>query len=362
MKRKINFSAGPATLPQEILEQAQAELLNWDNSGVSILEAGHRTKQVMQLIKSVEIKLREVINIPDDYHVLFLPAPARSQFAMLPQNFLGDHEAGGYLVSGLWSKLAFEECKKLKKAQLVNEIVPNFLSLPEISNKDFSHLKYLYYTPNETVDGIQFPKLPDNNFSLPLIADMTSFFLMEPIDFNKYSMIFSGAQKNLSNASLTIVIIKDAFLKTIPKNNTVPSFMDYNIQIAQDSLFATPPVFNIYLAGKMLSWIETQGGVTGLFEKNKQKAKYLYDYLDNSSFYNCEIDIKSRSYINVCFKLINSELTELCFEYLESKQFYGIRGHRQKGGLRISMYNAIPLSAVKELVSQLEQFAEKFSC
>lgn len=362
MKTKIyNFGAGPAMLPEPILQKAQEEFLNWKDHGISILELGHRTPQFTQLLEHAEQSLRELLNIPENYQVLFLGGAARMQFAMIPMNFLSPQEQAGYIVTGIWSQMALQEAQHLKNAYCIVSSEGNgFKSIP---TADSLHIKketaYIYYTPNETVNGVRFPYVPQIA-SIPLIADMTSCLLSEPIDIKQYGLIFAGAQKNIANAGLTIVIVRDDLLEKLP-TPVVPTMMNYKIQAENHSLYATSPVFNCYLAEKMFNWIKERGGVSALFEQNCLKAAKLYQYLDSTDFYVTTVEKEARSIVNICFSLKKQELEQKFITQAEQQGLYALKGHRYVGGLRASLYNAMPMAGVDSLIHFMFQFEKENS-
>lgn len=345
--RAFNFGAGPATLPLEILEEAQDELLNWQNSGMSILEIGHRTTLYQQLMLDLNQAFRDLLAIPDNHHVLFLGGPARLQFATIPLNFLGSHQQGAYIVTGLWSSLALAEAKRCKRAYSIPTSPEN-----QVWQADTA---YCYFTPNETVDGIKCAR-PDTPKEIPIVADMTSSLLTEVIAVQDYGFIFAGAQKNIANAGLTIAIVQDSLLQTID-DPTLPAIVDYRTHVSNQSLYATPPTFNCYLALKMCQWIKRQGGVEVLAAINEKKAALLYQYIDSSDFYYCAIEKSQRSLINICFRLHDAQLEPLFLEKSTENQLLALKGHRVVGGLRASLYNAMPLAGVESLIQFMDDFA-----
>lgn len=355
--RVYNFGAGPAMLPESVLKQAQEEFLNWRHMGMSVLEVGHRTPQFSELLAHAERSLRELLRIPEHYHVLFLGSAARTQFAMIPMNFLRPEQQAAYIVTGIWSQLALEEAQYLKKAySLGNDSSAAYLSIPtqqQLTLKE--NTSYVYYTPNETVNGVRFPYVPKVN-GVPLIADMTSCLLSEPIDVSQYALIFAGAQKNIANAGLTLVIIHDDLLKRVPEP-VVPTMLRYKTQVEHHSVYATPPVFNCYLAAKMFDWIKEQGGVESLFRQNCLKAAKLYQYLDTSDFYSTAVNPEARSIMNVCFSLKKNELENAFLHAAEQRGLCALGGHRLVGGLRASLYNAMPMAGVDSLIDFMEAFA-----
>lgn len=346
-------------LPEPVLKEAQEELLNWQDMGVSILELGHRTPEFTGLLKHAEQSLRSLLTIPENYHILFLGGAARMQFSMIPMNLLSPQEQAGYLITGIWSQMAFQEAQHLKKAYcLVSEEEGGFKSIPEQGNwKIKDHTKYIYYTPNETVNGIRFPYVPQST-ELPLIADMTSCLLSEPIDVKQYGLIFAGAQKNIANAGLTVVIVRKDLLEKMPVP-PVPTMLNYKTQAEHHSLYATPPVFNCYLADKMFDWIKAQGGIDALFHQNCLKAAKLYQYLDSTDFYLTSVARDARSLMNVCFSLKNPALEDKFIVLAEKQGLYALKGHRSVGGLRASLYNAMPMAGVDALIDFMSQFAKE---
>lgn len=353
--RTYNFGAGPAMFPESVLKQAQEELLNWRHLGMSVMEAGHRTPEVMALLSDAEQDLRELLAIPSNYQVLFLGGAARTQFAMIPMNFLQPEEQAAYLITGVWSQLAYEEARHLKKAYCFGR-EDHYRSIPKAGSWEIKeNTSYLYYTPNETVNGIRFPYVPQSD-DIPLIADMTSCLLSEPINVAQYGLIFAGAQKNIANAGLTLVIVREDLLEKIP-NPPIPSMLHYKIQAEHHSLYATPPVFNCYLASKMFAWIKSQGGVNSLFRQNCFKAARLYQYLDSSDFYTTVVAPEARSIMNVCFSMKTPELENKFLSQATSHGLYALKGHRCVGGLRASLYNAMPVAGVDALIDFMSTFA-----
>ena len=359
--RPYNFSAGPAMLPESLLKEAQAELLNWHDLGISVMEMGHRQPMFQALMEDSESALRTLLNIPKNYHILFLGGAARTQFAMIPLNLLNDGDRAAYLVSGLWSSLAYQEAERLKSVYCLATGEPGgFKSLPHGSNADIKpNTTYLYYTPNETVNGLRIAT-PPNIPGVPLIADMTSCLLSEPINISDYGMIFAGAQKNIAPAGLTLVIIRDDLVNK-QSDTPIPTMLTYQTFAQTHSKYATPPTFNIYMANKMFAWVKEQGGVAALYDINCKKAAMLYDYIDASTFYTCDVEINARSLMNVCFRIKDSALEDTFVASATDHHLFGLKGHRLAGGLRASIYNAMPLSGVQALIEFMEAFAEENS-
>jgi phosphoserine aminotransferase len=358
-QRVYNFGAGPAMLPEELLLEAQDELLNWRGLGLSILEVGHRTSEFIALMEQAEYSLRALLAIPSSYRVLFLGGAARAQFAMVAMNLINESQQGAYIVTGIWSQMALAEAQKLKKAYSISsEEHSSYTTIPsEQAIHCPDNTAYVYYTPNETINGVRMPYVPKAG-ALPLIADMTSCLLSEPIDVRRYGLIFAGAQKNIANSGLTLVIIREDLLDTMP-NQAIPTMLDYKIQAEHHSLYATPPVFNCYIAAKMFDWLKRRGGVEALFEQNCLKAAKLYQFLDQNAFYTTRVHKEARSIMNVCFGLKKRDLESLFFLEAEKRGLYALNGHRLIGGIRASLYNAMPLSGVDALVDYMHEFAEE---
>lgn len=358
--RAYNFGAGPAMLPESVLLEAQAELLNWQGLGLSVMEIGHRTAEFCALMAALEAGLRELIFIPDNYRVLFLGGAARTQFAMIPMNLLSKDQQAGYLVSGVWSGLAYEEACKLSRAYCVaSSEDAGFMTIPEPSTWQLQdNTGYLYYTPNETINGVRFSAVPAVK-DMPIIADMTSCLLSEPVNVADFGLIFAGAQKNIAPAGLTIVIIRADLLETVTES-PVPTMLDYRTHVNNQSLYATPPSFNCYLALKMFNWIKSQGGVEALYQLNCKKAVALYDYIDQSPFYHCSVQKHARSLVNVCFSIVDLTLEDEFLTRAKQRGLLALKGHRLVGGFRASLYNAMPLLGVESLIAFMDEFSEEF--
>ncbi len=356
--RPYNFGAGPAMLPESILREAQAELLNWQNLGMSVMEMGHRTAPYQALMEQLEADFRELLSIPSNYHVLFLGGAARTQFAMVPMNLLNHNSQAGYLISGVWSSMAYEEACKLKQAYCIASTKNNnFTCVPDPASWEFDeNTAYVFYAPNETINGVRFKKTP--SVDAPLIADMTSCLLSEPIKISDFGLIFAGAQKNISASGLTIVIIRSDLLET-EIETPIPTMLDYRTHAKHKSMYATPPTFNCYLAQKMCQWIKGEGGVEALYKVNCKKAAALYQYIDKSPFYHCSVQEESRSIVNVCFSLVRPDLEMKFLEQATQRGLYALQGHRVVGGLRASLYNAMPMAGVEALLVFMHDFYEE---
>jgi phosphoserine aminotransferase len=356
MTRVYNFGAGPAMLPESVLKQAQEELLDWHHLGMSVLEVGHRTEEFKELLQHAEETLRDLLSIPNNYHVLFLGGAARTQFAMIPMNFATPNQAPGYIISGIWSQLAFQEAQHLTDAYCVaSSEKDHYKTIPESSELQLrNQSSYIYYTPNETINGVRFPDIPKVK-KIPLIADMTSCLLSEPIDVRQYGLIFAGAQKNIANAGLTLVIIRKDLLERV-SHTVIPTMLNYKVHVEYQSVYATPPVFNCYLAAKMFDWLKEQGGIESIYRTNCQKAAKLYQYLDSSEFYSTSVKPEARSIMNICFSLQNKLLEESFLEQAKKRGLCALKGHRMVGGLRASLYNAMPMSGIDLLIDFMREF------
>jgi phosphoserine aminotransferase len=357
--RKYNFGAGPAMLPESILREAQEELLDWNNTGMSVMEIGHRTPEFMSLLNHAEQTLRYLLSVPQNYQILFLGCPGRMQFSMIPMNLLQPDEFAGYLDTGVWSHMALAEARNLKNTYCIASGEPNgYTAIPDPLMWDIKqNTTYVYYTPNETVNGTRFPAVPKVKEGF-LVADMTSCLLTEPINVNDYGLIFAGAQKNIANAGLTIVIIRNDLLEKIP-NPQIPSMLNYQLQAERRSLYATPPSFNYYIAAKMFDWIKAQGGLDVMYKLNCEKAAKLYECLDTHDFYVTKIDKEARSLVNICFSMHNEELVTPFLQQAKERGLLSLKGHALLGGIRASIYNSMPMSGVEALVEFMTDFAKE---
>ena len=355
MSRVHNFCAGPAALPEAVLKQAQEEILDWQGAGLSVMEMSHRSAEIVKIAEEAEADLRELMNISDDYAVLFLQGGASSQFSAVPLNLLGDKTTADYVNTGQWSKKAIKEAKKFCDVNVVaSSEDDNFASIPAFDswklNKDAA---YLHYTPNETIGGVEFFWEPE--VDVPVVADMSSTILSREIDVNKYDVIYAGAQKNIGPAGLTIVIVRKSLLGQYPAN--APTMLDYKTAADNDSMYNTPPTYAIYLAGLVFKWLKAQGGVKAMEEINRRKAAKLYDYIDNSGFYANPVEVASRSLMNVPFTLANSDLDKEFLKQADAKGLLNLKGHRSVGGMRASIYNAVGEDAVDALIAFMQEFA-----
>ncbi len=353
--RVYNFGAGPATLPAEILIQAQAEFLEWQDLGMSVVEVSHRSSSFMALLDETIELLRELLQIPLSHDILLMGTPTRFHFGSIPLNFL--KQQADYIVSGAWSKMAAEDAKKVGSINIAgsNE-VDNYLLSP--LNFNFNdNADYCYFTPNETLSGLKISTLPNRPKNVPLIADMTSCLLSESINIKDYAMIIAGVQKNLAPSGMSVVIVEKEFLSK-NKLNSLPAFFDYRVHSKNSSNYATPPSFNIYMANLMLKWLKNQGGISQIEKINSAKSKLLYQTIDDSSFYDCPILKSQRSKVNVTFRLKDESLNQNFLEQAKKQGLVALKGHRSVGGMRASIYNAMPLEGVNKLNLFMKEFAK----
>lgn len=359
MTRIYNFSAGPAALPEEVLAQAQAELLDWHGSGMSVMEMSHRGKEFMSIAEKAEADLRELMNVPADYKVLFLQGGASSQFAMIPMNLIGRTGKADYMRTGSWSKKAISEAKRYGDITVTvdSEVDGKFTSVPAAGDIEVSsRAAYVHYTPNETIEGLEFPYIPDTG-DVPLIADMSSTILSRPVDVSKFGMIYAGAQKNIGPAGLTLVIVREDLLGN-PLDNT-PTMFNYATHADAGSMYNTPPTYGWYLAGLVFQWLKDKGGLAGMAEINERKAKKLYGVIDASGFYANPVDPACRSWMNVPFTLANAELDAEFLKQAGEAGLKTLKGHRSVGGMRASIYNAMPEAGVDKLIEFMQEFERK---
>ena len=358
MDRIFNFSAGPATLPQAVLEQARDELVNWRGSGMSVMEMSHRGKEYMNIHAEAEADLRELLGIPANYKVLFLQGGASAQFAMVPMNLLRGKTSADYLNTGEWSKKAIKEAKKFADVSIVaSSEDKNFTYAPAQNAWQLDpNAAYVHYTPNETIGGVEIFWTPETG-NVPLVADMSSNILSRPIDVAKFGLIYAGAQKNIGPAGLTIVIVREDLLGETLKGT--PTMFDYKIAADNDSMYNTPPTFAIYIAGLVFKWLRAKGGLAAMEKENIAKAALLYDFLDTSEFFISPVARENRSRMNVPFTLKNTDLDEEFLKRAKARGMIQLKGHRSVGGMRASIYNAMPIEGVKTLVELMREFEKQ---
>ncbi len=358
MARVFNFSAGPAVLPEAVLQRARDELVDWQDCGMSVMEMSHRGKEFMSIAAQAEADLREIMSIPSNYKVLFLQGGASSQFAMIPMNLLRGKKSADYINTGAWSKKAISEAKKYGSVNVAATAeASNFSSIPAFDSwKLDKDAAYLHYTPNETIGGVEFHWVPE--VDVPLIVDMSSTILSRPIDVSKFGMIYAGAQKNIGPAGLTVVIIRDDLIGEVLPGT--PTMFDYKTHAENESMYNTPPTYGWYLAGLVFQWIKQQGGLTRMAETNKRKADKLYAAIDNSGgYYKNPVEVISRSWMNVPFVLQNPELDKPFLAEADKAGLVQLKGHRSVGGMRASIYNAMPEAGVDALIAFMADFQKR---
>lgn len=358
MSKKYNFSAGPAMLPAAVMAQVQKDLCNFQGMGVGLMEISHRSSTFLDFAQEFTTVLRELLQIPENYHTLFLQGGARGQFSAIPQNLLPADGLAQYLISGFWSASAAEEAQQFVQVKRHDVKEQNaqgqwFINTPESLTTDAA---YVHLCSNETIEGLRFHALPKTD--KPLIADMSSCLLSEPINVSDYGLIYACAQKNIGPAGLTLVIVRDDLLDMHPQKN-VPSILDYEVQAKTQSLYNTPATFSWYVAGEVFKWIKAQGGLAVMAEMNQKKSAYLYDYLDQSDFYVNTIAPCSRSRMNIPFQLKDTALDAPFLKEAEQAGLLFLKGHRVVGGMRASLYNAMPFDGVKALVDFMDRFASQ---
>lgn len=358
MTRVYNFSPGPAMLPEPVLRQAQAELLDWRGTGMSVMEMSHRGDAFRSIATCAEANLRELLGIPDIYRVLFLQGGATGQFSAVPLNLLVDGKRADYVDTGQWSKKAIQEARRYAEVNVVASAqASGYRSIPSQSEWRLdSQASYLHYTPNETIGGVEFHWIPEVG-EVPLVVDMSSTLLSRPIDVERFGVIYAGAQKNIGPAGLTVVIVRDDLLDRADPRT--PSVLNYKLQADAGSLYNTPPAFGWYLAGLVFDWIKAQGGLATLAERNQRKAQRLYALIDGSDFYHNPVDLACRSWMNVPFTLAESGLEETFLARAEEAGLVALKGHRSVGGMRASLYNAMPEEGVVALVEFMKDFEER---
>ncbi|MBP6260832.1 MAG: 3-phosphoserine/phosphohydroxythreonine transaminase [Chromatiaceae bacterium] len=359
MARPYNFSAGPAMLPDSVLIQARDEMLDWHGSGMCVAEMSHRGKEYMSIAAAAEADLRALLAIPDHYKVLFLQGGASSQFAMVPMNLLRGGQDAAYLKTGSWSKKAIQEAKRYCTVAVTEGgIEGRFTSVPaQVDLLLGDDASYVHYTPNETIEGVEFPYVPVTG-DIPLVADMSSTILSRPIDVSRFGLIYAGAQKNVGPAGLTIVIVREDLIGQ-PMEGT-PTMFDYKIHADNESMYNTPPTYAWYLAGLVFQWLRELGGLEQMGVINERKAKLLYGAIDASSFYANPVRPDCRSWMNVPFTLANPELDASFLAEAKAAGLLTLKGHRSVGGMRASIYNAVPEEGVKALVDFMAEFERKY--
>ncbi len=360
MERIYNFSAGPAVLPTEVLQQASDEMLNWHDSKMSVMEMSHRGKEFTSIAEKVEADFRELIGIPTTYKVLFLSGGASSQFSMVPMNLLRQKKSADYINTGMWSEKAIKEAQRYCNVNIAaSSEDQNFTYAPsqDIWKID-QNTAYVHYTPNETIGGVEFNWTPDLTHlgnDVPLVADMSSNILSRPLDITQFGLVYAGAQKNMGPAGLTIVIVHEDLLGTTIAGT--PSMYNYKIHADNTSMYNTPPTYAMYVTGLVFEWLKRKGGVAEIEKINIAKAKLLYDLIDTTDFYHCPVNRSDRSRMNVPFTLTNEALNEKFLKQAQANGMFQLKGHRSVGGMRASIYNAMPIEGVVTLVEFMKEFA-----
>jgi len=358
MTRVFNFSAGPAVLPEEVLQQAREEMLDWHGTGMSVMEMSHRGKAFVSVAEQAEADLRELLAVPANYKVLFMQGGATAQFSAVPLNIAKEDSVADYINTGAWSKKAIGEAKRFLKVNIAADAGEPYASVPARESwKLTPNAAYVHYTPNETIGGVEFPFIPDVG-AVPLVADMSSTMLSRPLDVTKFAVIYAGAQKNIGPAGLVVLIVRDDLLGKARPNT--PSILDYSGMAKEGSMPNTPATYSWYIAGLVFQWLKKHGGVKAMGERNKAKADLLYGAIDNSAgFYRSPVEKTARSWMNVPFTLVNPELDKTFLAEAKNAGLVTLEGHRSVGGMRASIYNAMPLEGVKALVDFMKEFARK---
>ena len=357
MSRVYNFSAGPAVLPEEVLREAAEEMMDYKGCGMSVMEMSHRSKVYDQIIKEAEADLRDIMNIPDNYKVLFLQGGASLQFAAVPMNLMKNKKAG-YIVTGQWAKKAYQEAKIYGEAvELASSADKTFSYIPDCSDLAITEdMDYVYICENNTIYGTKFKELP-NTKGVDLVSDVSSCFLSEPVDVSKYAVIYGGVQKNIGPAGVVIVIVREDLITDDVLPGT-PTMMKYKTQADNDSLYNTPPCYGIYICGKVFKWIKKMGGLEVMKQMNEEKAKILYDFLDASEMFKATVAPADRSLMNVPFVTGDADLDAKFVKEAKAAGFENLKGHRSVGGMRASIYNAMPKEGVEKLVEFMKAFEE----
>ena len=356
--RVYNFSAGPSMLPLEVLEKVQKDLLNYEGSGQSVMEMSHRSKEFQKIIDDAEQNLRELMNIPENYKVLFLQGGGTLQFSMIPLNLLTNSKKADYIITGTWAKKAMKEAKKFGDIKVVASSEDDtFTWVPKVKYEDFREdADYVYITSNNTIYGTKYNYVPDTK-NIPLVADMSSNILSEEVDVSKFGIIWAGAQKNVAPAGVTIVIIREDLIGHA--DESVPTYLDYKIHDENGSMYNTPPCWSIYVAGEVFKYLKSIGGVKEMERRNKEKADLLYGYLDSSEMFKAPVAKEDRSLMNVVFVTGNADLDKKFIAEAKEAGFVNLAGHRSIGGMRASIYNAMPKEGIEALVDFMKKFEEE---
>ena len=357
-ERIFNFSAGPAVLPVPVLEEAQRDMVSLPGVGMSVMEISHRSKTFDEIIGRTEASLRDLLKIPNNYHILFLQGGASLQFSMVPMNFLRADGIADYVLTGSWGKKALKEAKKVGAVNVAATMADGgFTRVPSGDEISLSpHAAYVHITSNETIEGVQWKREPETG-DVPIVADASSDILSREIDVNKYGIIYAGAQKNMGPSGVTLVILREDLLQRLPEN--LPTMLDYRVHVENKSLYNTPNTWGIYIMGLVCKWLQDQGGLAGMERQNEEKARLLYDAIDATDFYRGHADVDCRSTMNVTFRLPSEELDKKFVSEATAQALDGLKGHRSVGGIRASIYNAFPRAGVEALVSFMKDFERR---
>lgn len=357
-KRLFNFCAGPAALPEAVLQQAQAELLDWQGKGLSVMEMSHRSDEFVSIAQKAEQDLRDLLTIPDNYKVLFLQGGASQQFAQIPLNLMPEGGTADYIDTGIWSRKAIDEASRFGAVNVAGSAKAyDYFAIPGQNDWQLSQdAAYVHYCPNETIGGLEFNWVPQTG-GVPLVADMSSNILSRPIDVSQFGMIYAGAQKNIGPSGLVVVIVREDLLGNA--RASCPTMLDYAVAAQNDSMYNTPPTFAWYLSGLIFSWLKEQGGLEGMKRINDAKQRKLYAAIDASEMYSNPINIADRSWMNIPFRLADDRLDKPFLAGAEERGLLNLKGHRSVGGMRASIYNAVPEAAVDALVAYMAEFEQQ---
>ena len=357
-KRLFNFCAGPAALPEAVLQRAQAELLDWQGKGLSVMEMSHRSDEFVAIAQQAEQDLRELLVIPDNYKVLFLQGGASQQFAQIPLNLMPEGGSADYIDTGIWSRKAIDEASRFGNVNVAGSAKAyDYFAIPGQNEWQLSaDAAYVHYCPNETIGGLEFNWVPQTG-DVPLVADMSSAILSRPIDVSRFGMIYAGAQKNIGPSGLVVVIVREDLLGRA--RASCPTMLDYAVAAQNDSMYNTPPTFAWYLSGLIFQWLKEQGGLDAVKRINDAKQKALYSAIDGSELYNNPINVADRSWMNIPFRLADDRLDKPFLAGAEERGLLNLKGHRSVGGMRASIYNAVPQAAVDALVAYMAEFEQQ---
>lgn len=357
-KRAYNFCAGPAALPEAVLKQTQKELLDWQGKGVSVMEMSHRSDEFVGVANQAEQDLRDLLSIPEHYKVLFMQGGASQQFAQIPLNFLPESSSADYIDTGIWSRKSIDEARRYGNINVAASAKKyDYFSIPGQNEWQLNkQAAYVHYTTNETIGGLQFDWIPESG-DVPLVADMSSDILSRPVDVSRFGMIYAGAQKNIGPSGLVVAIVREDLLGKA--RASCPTMLDYKVAADNGSMYNTPPTFSWYLSGLVFKWLKEQGGVEGMAKLNFEKQRLLYEYIDKSDFYTNPISKSARSWMNIPFRLADARLEQAFLAGAQERVLLNLQGHRSVGGMRASIYNAVPVAAVEALIDYMRAFEKE---